>query len=92
MEADKVPDLAAEAVLVKSESMPAGSEKVSGYDFNEGVDHHKLLRSFRTSGFQATNLGLAIDEINKMVRIDKELKSANLRVDFFSDSQKRRTF
>ncbi len=40
---------------------------VSGYDFNEGIDHHKLLQSFRTSGFQATNFGRAVEEINKMV-------------------------
>ncbi|XP_037079012.1 probable deoxyhypusine synthase [Pollicipes pollicipes] len=40
---------------------------VQGYDFNEGVDYHKLLRSYATSGFQATNFGLAVDEINKML-------------------------
>ena len=67
MAENNIPDIAANAVLVKSESMPAGSEKVEGYDFNKGVDHHALLESFRTSGFQATNLGLAVQQINAMV-------------------------
>ncbi len=38
-----------------------------GYDFNLGVDHHALLRSYRTSGFQATSFGLAVEQINAMV-------------------------
>jgi len=52
--------------------MPAGSEKVEGYDFNKGVDHHALLESFRTSGFQATNLGLAVQQINAMIKKREE--------------------
>ena len=32
------------------------------------VDYHALLQSFRTTGFQATNFGLAVEEINRMVR------------------------
>jgi hypothetical protein len=39
-----------------------------GYDFNLGVNHHTLLQSYRTSGFQATNFGLAVEQINQMVR------------------------
>lgn len=61
------PSVATEAVMVKSEEMPAGSEKVSGYDFNQGVNHHSLLQSYKYSGFQATNFGLAVEEINKMI-------------------------
>ena len=59
--------MAAQAVLVQSQEMPADSVKVQGYDFNQGVDYHKLLKSYTTSGFQATNFGLAVEEINKMV-------------------------
>lgn len=44
-----------------------GSSKVSGYDFNNGVDYNKILNSYLTTGFQATNFGKAIQEINKMV-------------------------
>ena len=62
------PGVATDAVMVKSEAMPAGSERVKGYDFNLGVDHHALLQSYRLSGFQATNFGLAVDQINAMVR------------------------
>ena len=42
---------------------------VKGYDFNDGIDYHKLLQSYRTSGFQATNFGIAVEVINKMVRV-----------------------
>ena len=62
------PQSAANAVLLKSEEMPKDSVLVSGYDFNEGIDHHKLLQTYLTSGFQATNFGKAVSEINKMVR------------------------
>ena len=41
--------------------------KVKGYDFNQGVDYHALLQSYKYSGFQATNFGLAVEEINKMI-------------------------
>jgi len=67
-----VPSLAADAVLAKSEEMPSGSQQVSGYDFNRGIDHHALLQSYRYSGFQATNFGLAVEEIDKMINKRKE--------------------
>ena len=41
--------------------------QVKGYDFNKGVDYHALLQSYKYSGFQATNFGLAVEEINKMI-------------------------
>ena len=41
----------------------------TGYDFNEGIDYHKLLETYKTSGFQATHFGLAVEELNKMVCI-----------------------
>ena len=64
----KVPGMAAEAVLVSSEELGPDTDKVTGYDFNQGIDHHKLLKSFKYSGFQATNFGLAVEEIWKMIR------------------------
>ena len=67
MASQQIPDIASEAVLVQSEPMPEDSQKVTGYDFNQGVDHHKLLQSYLTSGFQATNFGLAVEQINAMV-------------------------
>ena len=68
----KVPGLAAEAVLVSSEELGPDTDKVAGYDFNQGIDHHKLLKSFKYSGFQATNFGLAVEEIWKMIRCREE--------------------
>jgi len=70
--AGEVPGIATEAVLVKSEEMPEGSQTVKGYDFNTGIDHHALLQSYKYSGFQATNFGLAVDEINKMIACRKK--------------------
>jgi len=67
-----VPSLAADAVLAVSEEMPEGSETVQGYEFNNGIDYHELLKSYKFSGFQATNFGLAVEEINKMIECRKK--------------------
>jgi len=40
----------------------------TGYDWNKGVNYKTLLDTYRFCGFQATNFGLAVEEINKMVR------------------------
>lgn len=63
------PALAKDAVLQLSEEMPRGTPQVKGYDFNCGINYDELLKSYLHSGFQATNFGLAVEEINKMVRI-----------------------
>ncbi|CAG0883202.1 unnamed protein product [Darwinula stevensoni] len=73
--ASRGPDMATEAVLVKSDPLPPGTPVVkgqgfifpSGYDFNLGLDYDALLGSLRHAGFQATSFGLAIDEISKMI-------------------------
>lgn len=49
-----------------------GSEEVSGiaikgYDFDEGVNYEKIVGSFESIGFQATNLAKAIKITNKMI-------------------------
>jgi len=64
-----IPQVAEQAVLVASGELPVEPVEVKGYDFNEGIDYHKLLQSYRTSGFQATNFGKAVEEINKMVNM-----------------------
>ena len=38
-----------------------------GYDFNNGVDFSKLFESYKYFGFQATNLGNAIDIVKEMI-------------------------
>jgi deoxyhypusine synthase len=68
-----VPSLAHDAVLAPSESMPDDSIPVRGYDWDTvdkgEVDYHALLKSYLTSGFQATNFGLAIEQINQMLEV-----------------------
>jgi len=76
-----VPSVAAEAVLVKSEAMPEGAETVRGYDFNSGLDYHRLLSSYRRSGFQATNFGLAVEQIRAMLAKRKEQLPEDKRLD-----------
>lgn len=61
------PSVSTDAVMVQSEAMPADSVEVRGYDFNAGVDHRALLESYLTTGFQATNFGLAVKEIRRML-------------------------
>ena len=39
---------------------------IKGYEFNDGVDYEKILESYTTTGFQASNLSQAIAIINKM--------------------------
>jgi deoxyhypusine synthase len=41
---------------------------VQGYDFNSGRDLDGLMAAMLTSGFQATALGQAVEEVNRMVR------------------------
>lgn len=85
---ETIPSIAAEAVLVKSEAMDKNAEKVQGYDFNEGVDYHALLSSYRYSGFQATNFGLAVEQINAMIAkreepLPEDKKDDSLETDDF---------
>ncbi|KAJ8927907.1 hypothetical protein NQ314_019537 [Rhamnusium bicolor] len=56
-----------EAILKKTTDISLLREKVSGYDWNQGLDYNKLLNSYLHTGFQATNFGLAVNEINKMI-------------------------
>lgn len=63
------PDIAKEAVFKRSENIPENTPIVRGYDWNQGIDYSKLLESYVNTGFQATNLGLAIREINQMVML-----------------------
>ena len=54
-------------VYKKSKDL-TGGEVVRGYDFNDGIDYQKVFASYRHTGFQATSLGLAIEEVNKMIK------------------------
>lgn len=65
------PQIANDSVLVKSAKLPDATPMVKGYDWNGGIDYDRLFDSYKHCGFQATNFGNAIDEINKMVRTFK---------------------
>ncbi|MDO8627809.1 MAG: deoxyhypusine synthase [Candidatus Diapherotrites archaeon] len=45
---------------------PFSGSPISGYNFDKGLDFKKLLDSFGNAGFQATNLGRAIEIVKKM--------------------------
>lgn len=64
---ENVPEIVQEAVLKKTSTTSLLNETVSGYNWSNGLDFHKLLDSYKHTGFQATNFGLAVDEINKMI-------------------------
>jgi len=49
------------------ESSEVSGVAVKGYDFNEGVNYEKLIKSFGGVGFQATQLARAIEIINEMI-------------------------
>ena len=66
------------AVLVRSEPMPKGSTVVRGYEFSgvgSQVDYHAMLQAYKTTGFQATNFGLAVDIVNEMVVLPSTARS-----------------
>ncbi|KAA8523220.1 hypothetical protein F0562_009643 [Nyssa sinensis] len=62
------------AVFKESETLEGSCIKIEGYDFNQGVNYSELLRSMVSTGFQASNLGDAIQVVNQMVSFtSKEL-------------------
>ena len=66
----KAPALAVDSVFVESEDID--TPLVHGYvPSDDGkFDFEAMLNAMKYSGFQATNLGLAFDEINKMLHFD----------------------
>ena len=70
-----IPSVSASAVLGESASMPEGTPICKGFDFNttlggggggEAAILEGIINSMKSTGFQATNLGMAVDEINRM--------------------------
>ncbi|EGI70678.1 Putative deoxyhypusine synthase, partial [Acromyrmex echinatior] len=59
--------LAKNAVLISSSSLSSYTTPVKGYDFNKGINYHELFTTMASCGFQATNFGLAIKEVNRML-------------------------
>ncbi|GAB6024607.1 hypothetical protein CHUAL_009751 [Chamberlinius hualienensis] len=81
------PSVAVEAILLQSTELPTNTPVVKGYDFNEGVNFEKIFDSYKTLGFQATHLGLAINEVKKMLE-ERDLPvegSCNIFLSFTSN-------
>jgi len=71
-----LPKILVESVLMKSSVIPE-TQEVKGYDFNQGINYEDIIKSYLTTGFQATNLGKSIEIINKMLKwrlIDEPFK------------------
>eukprot|EP00559_Dactyliosolen_fragilissimus_P006573 CAMPEP_0184863848 /NCGR_PEP_ID=MMETSP0580-20130426/12784_1 /TAXON_ID=1118495 /ORGANISM="Dactyliosolen fragilissimus" /LENGTH=435 /DNA_ID=CAMNT_0027362421 /DNA_START=138 /DNA_END=1445 /DNA_ORIENTATION=- len=74
----EVPSVSASAVLGESSSMPKGTPICRGYDFSQFQQQQQqqssssfdaldaIMKSMCTTGFQATNVALAIERINEM--------------------------
>ena len=56
---------ARENLLRKSEETKG--EAVIGYNFDKGADYSGIIKSFNTTGYQATNLARAVEITNKMI-------------------------
>lgn len=85
------PDLAKDSVLVESEKLPDDTPIAGGYDWSQGIDYDKILSSFKSTGFQATNFGKAVDEINKMIECRGKPLSDEFLDDYEDDEFIRRT-
>ncbi|CDP03204.1 unnamed protein product [Coffea canephora] len=55
------------AAFKQSETLEGTCPVIQGYDFNQGVNYPELLKSMVSTGFQASNLGDAIDVVNQML-------------------------
>ncbi|XP_050946274.1 deoxyhypusine synthase isoform X1 [Cucumis melo] len=67
------------AVFKESENLEGKSIKIEGYDFNQGLNYSSLIRSMISTGFQASNLGDAIEVVNQM--LDWRLADENVTED-----------
>lgn len=67
-EVDAVPEKALAAVFtVHEEQLPEGTPTVRGPNFDEDVTLDSMMSVFKTIGFQALELGKAVDEVNRML-------------------------
>lgn len=62
-----LPNLASDSVLKKT-NFQLDTAQAKGYDFNQGINYADIIKSYATTGFQATALSKSIDIINKMLK------------------------
>ncbi|XVF84097.1 hypothetical protein PTKIN_Ptkin16aG0547400 [Pterospermum kingtungense] len=67
MEEDKLINSVHSTVFKESDSLEGKCTKIEGYDFNQGINYSKLLKSMLSTGFQASNLGEAMEIVNEML-------------------------
>ncbi|DBA73652.1 TPA: deoxyhypusine synthase [Trebouxia sp. C0005] len=72
-----VPETLQQAVLQPSTCMPEGTSTIRGWDFNDGVDLTGIMNSMLRTGCQASALGQACNEVNRMLswRLNQEESS-----------------
>ncbi|KAE8671869.1 Deoxyhypusine synthase [Hibiscus syriacus] len=64
---DKLINSVHSTVFKDSDSIEGTCTRIEGYDFNQGVNYSLLLNSMLSTGFQASNLGEAIQIVNDML-------------------------
>lgn len=59
---------------------------VCGYNWDNGINYDRILDSYTTSGFQATNVAFAINEMKKMIECRKQ-KLNEEEEDFYEEDE-----
>ncbi|MEX0920462.1 MAG: deoxyhypusine synthase [Candidatus Pacearchaeota archaeon] len=65
MEKSESEKIARESILKPSKEIEGIS--IKGYDFNQGIDYEKIVKSYLSTGFQASHLAKSIDIVKKMI-------------------------
>lgn len=73
-------------VLVISEELPKNTPTVHGVDFNKDRSIDYILNCYKVCGFQATNVGLAVERINEM--LDYRLTMEEIKEDLKINGEK----
>ncbi|PIA36058.1 hypothetical protein AQUCO_03400158v1 [Aquilegia coerulea] len=73
-------------VFKESEILEGKCKKIEGYDFNKGVNYSELMKSMVSTGFQASNLGEAIEVVNQM--LDWRLSDEKVVVEDCSEEER----
>lgn len=90
----KLPEVIRDGVFQRGDyAILEDLEKVKGYDFNQGVDYEKILKTYVHSGCQATYVGRAIQIVNEMInwRLSDEDKSKEKDERYMDDEVRKDT-
>lgn len=90
----KLPEVVRDGLFQRNTVNPCeGMMKIQGYDFNQGVDYEKILKTYIHSGCQAAYVGQAIQIINQMIdwRLSDEDKSKEKDERYLDDEVRKDT-